>query len=368
MTTAARESEARVADVAFQVALAQIGAGTIEDALAVWRNLDPTNVQATTQGWLAKAIWLILGRRRMARDLAMAYYRLARALRTGKTVADPFHPDPDHVTLGDLRREFRDLVQEIEYVHTPSASETDANGSAGTERPTTDSGSSQDDSERIPVEEIPNLREQELDLEEAAEKAARDDLAMLGPDLLDSRTSNLDPETTLGDAEALVQEEAQKAAARVAASSERIVLNGGRGSVWKYGQSDSRVIGFARVSLSGDPCSFCAMLISRGFDFKTEASATKGKGVTIIDGQVLDAYHDNCRCVAIPIYSKAQYETDPRFDQNRALDKLWQKEIAGNWSGNDARNAWRRLIENGRRSGTAHWIVTPADSPYARAA
>lgn len=381
MTTAAREVEARAADVAFQVALAQIGAGTIEDALAVWRELDPTDVQATTQKWLARAVNLILGRRRISRDLAMAYYRLARALRTGKTIADPFRPDPPYVTLADLRREFAGLVEEIDYIHQPTQP-AEAAQSAATDAAEplseedddweddwveADVEPAEDDDERILVEEIERLREEELRREEEAEKAARRDLEQLGPILLEGRVTDLDPdETTLTDAEHKVAEEYRKAGSRVAASSERLVLNGGRGSVYAYGDKDARVIGWVRVSLSGDPCSFCAMLISRGFAAKygSEAGASKGKGVTVRDGQTLDAYHDNCRCIAVPIYSQAQYDTDPRFDQNRALDALWQKRIKGRESGSDARNAWRRLIEGGRRSGDAEWVITPTESPY----
>lgn len=383
MTTAAREAEARAADVAFQVALAQIGAGTIEDALAVWREMDPTDVQATTQKWLARAVNLILGRRRISRDLAMAYYRLARALRTGKTIADPFRPEPPYVTLGDLRREFAGLVEEIDYIHQPTP-QSEAAQSAATDAAEplededdawdedwteVDTEPAEDDDERILNEEIEALREEELRREAEAEKAAERDLAQLGPVLLQARVIDLNPdETTLTDAEQLLAEEYRKAGSRVAASSERIVLNGGRGSVYAYGEKDARVIGWVRVSLSGNPCSFCAMLISRGLAYKSEGGASKGKGTTVRDGQVLDAYHDNCRCIAVPIYSLAQYETDPRFDQNRKLDELWKARIKDRFSGNEARNEWRRLIDGGRRSNDAPWVITPTESPYAPAA
>lgn len=353
MTTAARETEARAADVAFQVALAQIGVGTIEEALAVWAALDPTDVQATAEGWLNRAINLILGRRRMSRDLGMAYYRLARALRTGSTVADPFRPDPPYVTLADLRREFRDLVAEIDYIH---GGEPTAPTGAG--EPESD-----DDTQRVLVEVIEGLREEELRMEEAAEEAARKDLIFLGPNAIEERTAKLSPEDTLGETDLLIVREYRRAAARVAASSERLVLNGGRGSVYAYGSRDRRVLAWARVSLSGDPCSFCAMLISRGINYKSESSASRGAGVTVIDGQTLDAYHDNCRCIAVPIYSQSQFDSDPRFDQNRALRKEWDERIKDNYSGAEARNAWRRFIEQARRDGTAYWLVPPIDSP-----
>lgn len=49
-------------------------------------------------------------RRARSRDLAMAYYRLVRALRTGTTIADPRRPEPRYVTLDMLRREFAALA------------------------------------------------------------------------------------------------------------------------------------------------------------------------------------------------------------------------------------------------------------------
>ena len=336
MTTAARETEARAADIAFQVALAQVGAGTIEEALAAWSALDPTDVQATTDRWLTRAVNLILGRRRMSRDLAMGYYRLVRALRTGSTIADPFRPDPEYVTLGQLRRQFRLLVEELDWMHGGPAP-------TGADEP-----DEEVDTQRVLTEVMDGLREEELANEAAAEQAAIKDLQFLGPKALDAKTAKISPDDTVGDTDALVASEYRKAGARVAKSSERLAMNGGRGSVYTYGEKDIRAIAWVRVSLSGDPCSFCAMLISRGINYKSARTAGFDS-----DG---DLYHDNCHCVAVPIFSEAQFLTDPRFDQNRVLRDLWDEEVKGKYSGNEARNAWRRLIEEGRRSGKAHWI------------
>src|SRR5690606_17042083 len=98
------------AAVAFQLALAQIGAGTIAEALALWEDVPATSRASTSASWLRRAIALVMGRRRHSRDLARAYYRLARALRTGATVADPYHPEPRYVTITDLREEFNALI------------------------------------------------------------------------------------------------------------------------------------------------------------------------------------------------------------------------------------------------------------------
>jgi hypothetical protein len=60
--------------------------------------------------WLDQAVHLVLARREMSRDLAVAYYRLARALRTGTTIPDPYNPIPTSVTMEELRFEFKRAV------------------------------------------------------------------------------------------------------------------------------------------------------------------------------------------------------------------------------------------------------------------
>src|SRR4051812_36156080 len=103
MTTEQRQAEAAEASTAYQLALAYIGVQTIKQALAIWDDV-PTTLRAD-QGaaWMAKAVHLIMTRRTRSRELAVAYYRLARALRTGRTIDDPLKPTPRVVTLDMLR-------------------------------------------------------------------------------------------------------------------------------------------------------------------------------------------------------------------------------------------------------------------------
>lgn len=344
----AAEAEARQADVAFQIALAQVGVGTLEDALTVWEAMDPTAAGSTAADWLAQAVHLILTRRRLSRDLAMAYYRLARALRTGSTIRDPFGPpEPEYVTIGTLRREFRLLVEDIDVMHRPGgeeqAPETLAED-AETDDPAAPAET--DDTETIPLEELPGLKEAELKAEADAEAALEKDLMDVGPTLFKFRIEGLDDETPLGDARS--QEERLKAEAgvRTARAAEKAAMNGGRGSAFTYGSLDKRVIAWARVSLSGDPCYFCAMLISRGAVYKSNQTGTFDDSG--------DLYHDNCRCVAVPIYSESQFATDPRYDQSRALSAMWTKGMS--------LKEWRALIDERRRTGDTPW-VRPSDTP-----
>jgi hypothetical protein len=74
VTTPARHAEADRAAIAFQVALTEIGAGTVTDALALWQDVPVTSRASTATSWLRRAITLVMGRRRQSRDLARAYY------------------------------------------------------------------------------------------------------------------------------------------------------------------------------------------------------------------------------------------------------------------------------------------------------
>jgi hypothetical protein len=54
-----------------------------------------------------------------------------------------------------------------------------------------------------------------------------------------------------------------------------------------------------------------------------------------------DVIVSNCRCTLIPVY----FENDPALDAGKKWRDLWNEYIAGRYSGKDAINAWRRLIE-----------------------
>ena len=59
------------------------------------------------------------------------------------------------------------------------------------------------------------------------------------------------------------------------------------------------------------------MLISRQVFYKTAINA-----VLDPDG---DEYHDNCNCVAVPVFSRSEFQNAPIFEQNREFAKLWKE-------------------------------------------
>ncbi len=54
---------------------------------------------------------------------------------------------------------------------------------------------------------------------------------------------------------------------------------------------------YARVPMGGETCSFCAMLASRGFDYRSAKTAGEG-----------NHYHKNCRCKVIPGFGGMEVE------------------------------------------------------------
>ncbi|MER8116281.1 hypothetical protein [Streptomyces sp. NPDC094031] len=346
MTRKTKQAETDEVSAAYHEALMQIGATTTADALALWAGV-PADVRAATAGgWLRKAITLVMSRRRQSRDLARAYYRLARALQTGSTVADPYHPEPDHVTLADLRQQFAELAGTYEPPVDPPSDSPPADESkkpASTSQDETlqsDDPSTvpvdpaddeeDDDWDRILVEELEGLREEEERVERQAEEELRIVLEALG-------TSNLDRRMTVEDADP--DDAHRQAGAQQAAAASRVAMNGGRSSNWTHMSRDRRALGYVRLSRTGTPCGWCAMLISRGPVYKSEKSALFNDG---------DKYHDHCHCYAMPVWNRDQYQSSELTALSRQYEALWPKVTKGH-TGKDAVTVWRRFIRARQR-------------------
>ncbi|MFE4635063.1 hypothetical protein ACFRJ1_17035 [Streptomyces sp. NPDC056773] len=374
MTGPARQTETDEASAAFHVALTQIGAQTTAEALTLWANVPATLRAETAGGWLRQAITLVMSRRRQARDLARAYFRLARALQTGTTVADPYHPEPSYVTLGDLRREFAALAGTTAPTSSQGGGEA-ATGESGEaspppvaeefdEEPDAPAGGGveegqepdddTDDWEQVLVEELEGLRAEEERVEREAEDELRTVLEALGTRNLDRRLADVDSLQPARDADAARAAAHRQAGAQQAAASARVAMNGARSSTWTHMRRDRRSLGYVRLSRSGTPCGWCAMLISRGPVYKSRASATFADG---------DRYHDNCHCYAVPVWSWGQYESSELTALSRQYESLWPKVTKGH-TGKDAVSVWRRFIRQQQRT-SAQQARTATTTPEA---
>jgi hypothetical protein len=120
----------------------------------------------------------------------------------------------------------------------------------------------------------------------------------------------------------------------------RLVLEGGRDVMERTVLADEDALGWARVS-DGDPCSWCAMLCSRGAVYKSAITA----GDVRYGGE---KYHDHDGCQAIPIFDPQS----PILDRADELYEQWREVTAGH-SGAEARKVWRRYWEGRGTEGDA---------------
>ncbi len=143
---------------------------------------------------------------------------------------------------------------------------------------------------------------------------------------------------------------------QLAGSSERLVMAGERETVEATIDDSDEIVGWRRVG-DGDPCSWCAMLISRGAVYKSAASAGRvvGRAGRTRGNQALGSgYHDNDGCTVEPLYESEEEPTEIADLQDQ-----WDEVTAGK-SGKDALNAWRQHWE--------HRNDDPADRPEPREA
>lgn len=338
-------AEAERASNLFHGALVSLGAQATLDSLALWQDVPPLPDVSRTRAvnrWLATAVRYVMQRRIRARDMALAYYRYQRALQTGTTIALPGRENPPHMTLPELKREFEAFL-------SPDTPETESEPDETLE---------DSDGDLIPVEEVDGLEDDLNALEEQAEEQVRENLIVLGPLNQDRKTRTaryVEPEQ-VDEGRAQAHGDAGR---RQAAAAARNVMNGARGSLFLAGDNDRRVIGFVRVSRTGTPCGFCAMLISRGPVLKTssreaslyrsnEGTGPKADGTIVTYGD-LDLYHDNCQCYAIPVYSTSQFASADIFALNRKYAELWPIVTEG-LGGDAALSAWRRFIRQEAKS------------------
>lgn len=114
-------------------------------------------------------------------------------------------------------------------------------------------------------------------------------------------------------------------------ASQRHVANGGRGTIINAGNRDKSAKGWARLTDS-KPCSFCAMLASRGPVYKSEGSSRFRS-------------HDGCGCSAVPVFDM-DAPWPGRAEEFRAE---YDQNISGRFSGgdgnNDAVKAWKQYYD-----------------------
>lgn len=127
------------------------------------------------------------------------------------------------------------------------------------------------------------------------------------------------------------------AEAGAARSGMRHALNGGRNTILRSVQEDRLALGWIRTT-SGDPCSFCALLASRGPVFKEGATFAASDARFVGDGDA--KVHDSCLCSIEPVF-RADTTWPGRA---REWADLYDDAARGE---SDPLNAFRRAYESG---------------------
>lgn len=411
----ARKREADLATRQAQRALTAVGMKAAADTLILWQDTTPGNVSTT---WVETITKLVTGSNGVARTIAWAHYRLIRALFTGSTIRIPGEEKKPSVQLSELREDFEEAVAPWVAVErrlpdaspgrqpdpekvsretpdlpvqpattpTPSRPTPLPVREAQTSKPSPESNSTpvavqekpvpeepysasdyEDDDDRILMEEIARLEEEERRIDAALDQEAQNVIRAFAQESEAKRIAELNPRQPAKDYNAKADEIHAQAGARTAAAVDRMVKNGGRSRTFMLTTGDAGALGWMRISRTGTPCGFCAMLISRGFTpkkdgglkvgalFSSKASATvKGGGDrnssdTYDDG---DLYHDNCNCTVVPVFDKAWAMDSPLLDLNREYAKLWPIVTEG-LGGKSAMTAWRRYFREKQKAAQA---------------
>lgn len=140
----------------------------------------------------------------------------------------------------------------------------------------------------------------------------------------------------------------EQVAERVSGAVARAVFNAARETIVGNASSDPRALGFQRLARPG-ACAFCGMLASRGAAYKTASSAgvVVGRGgshKTRGSRALGEKYHDNCHCIATPIFPGSEVAEVAQADQAK-FEQMYARavEASGSTRTADVLRAWRQV-------------------------
>jgi len=367
MATAA---EVLAAEALHQAAQARLGFAAAFLALAEWDAVNATKADESSGQFLLFSLKAIVAIRKMSRRLAVTHYQLIRALETGRTLGVPEGSPQRAVTLDTLRANFRDAAIDVAALPSPRTRSDDPDirwfeetlASIPPERVPSaislddlevdpliqdylDAEDPTDAAKIIPVDKYDWPVDLDLDEVEDAyrELLRKQAVATVSTKVKDLRSSvDLSPDEVIGQ----IEEVHASAGSIGSGIVDALGVSAGRDAIIEAVKSDRLVLAVARGT-GPDPCAFCSMLASRGFVYKSEATAGFGGGEEIVK------YHIHCHCYPIFRYLK-ESELPPL---NRYFQEKWPEVTAG-YGGNEARKAWRRWIYAQRKAnpGAPHGV------------
>lgn len=367
MATAA---EVLAAEQLHQAAQARLGFAAAFLSLAEWQAVAPLNPAATAASWLTFSLKTIVAIRILSRRLAVQHYQLIRALETGRTLGVP-EGSPNtttSTTLGALRRNFRSTALDIASIPSPLTRSDDPNIRWFEEQLASIPPDFLPGAIHLDDIEVDPLIQAYLDVEgggdsrtisvdkytwpedmslEQVDDAYRDLLRKQAADA-GTKVKDLRKSADLSPDEVLTQiETAHSSAGSIGSGTvDAAGIASGRDATLAAIRDDRLVLAVARGT-GPDPCAFCAMLASRGFVYKSEATAGVGDSESIVK------YHIHCHCYPIFRFVRAS-ELPPL---NAYFQEKWT-DVTDDYSGHDAVKAWRRWIYAQRKAnpGAPHGI------------
>lgn len=350
----ARSTEFELLQAAHRAAQARIALAIAYLSQVEWQAVSAASPAATSSAWIERSVRAIIVGRQRSMMLAKSYYQLARALDTNSVLGNPDLPEGTPITLPNLREHFLGQLRinaQLGFGETgeggPDAEWVERLLSEGLEPSNarhaqflrsdisdvidklSASMDSDDpllkvdrfnwpadrDPEYISSHVTPQLRRQVIDALEAKNKA-RKERAL-------SRTRDA----------SVSAEDHRKSGSNGAGIIDHFVVNSGR-SVLQYAmRRDTKVKMTARCT-SGNPCSWCAMLASRGFVYASNSSAGFNSGGA-------SDWHPNCHCYPLVRWRSLGDEALPEL--SRYFKEQWPI-ITRGYSGAAAQRVWRHWI------------------------
>ena len=150
-------------------------------------------------------------------------------------------------------------------------------------------------------------------------------------------------DTTPQHRRALLAEAKQVTEVKLAQAAVRHAQAGGRQTIFDNAAKDEVALGWVRVTRA-DPCFFCAMLASRGLQYRSYKEGSFDMSDARFTGDGNAKVHDKCGCSLKPVYAT----NDPLVDKTEVFADMWARWGAG---GGDATLRFRRGYEHFRATG-----------------
>lgn len=128
----------------------------------------------------------------------------------------------------------------------------------------------------------------------------------------------------------------EETAEAVAANAVRFAQMGARQTIFDVSSEDAVALGWVRVT-SEDPCWFCAMLASRGLQYRAFKEGAFEESNERFEGTGTAKVHNSCRCHLKPVY----FETDKRVKKTEEYAEMWNAFTSGDMSSKDNLNNFR---------------------------